>query len=513
MEPVVRRWFAMDAEPASFPELPRPPARVDRYELIAEVAQGGMAIVYVARRWDTPGFDKLLALKILLPHLARERRFVDMFRDEIRIAARIQHPNVVQVFDVGEHGRLPYMVMEYLRGRSLAALIRRAATGGEVLPRGLVVSVLASMAEGLHGAHEARDADGSLLGVVHRDVSPQNVHVGFDGHVKVVDFGIAAARGRLTSTHSGEVKGKMGYMAPEQVHQDHPVDRRTDLWALGVVAWETFTGRRLFRADTDATTLWNVINAPIPPLSEVAPDVAAPVAACVMRCLEREPGRRPDSAAEVAAILGPVAYAADGWRAPRVAEHVSALFQDEKTADDERLAAAQAQPSSSVVVADRPRIESERPTVTGVRTVGRSPARFVAPAVVVLVALGIGGWLLLRTEGGGDPAAQGPSVDAPAASEEAAAPAADRRVEIADPDPAMAAERDPAPAAADAGLATARRHDPDHRRRARRRAARRAAEGAAQRRGPDAPTRREAAATPPDRMGAEPANVLLDNPY
>jgi eukaryotic-like serine/threonine-protein kinase len=316
--------------------LPRVGATVDRYHVLAELAHGGMAAIYVVRRTAIGGFDKLLALKVLLPHLRSDRKFVDMFLDEARIASLVQHPNVVQVFDVGEHDGAPFLVMELLRGRSLSAIARKARENGETIPLPVATGILACAARGLHAAHETKDAQGQALGIVHRDVSPQNIHVGYDGQVKVVDFGIAAARGRITSTRSGEVKGKIGFLSPEQVTRAHPVDRRADLWALGVVAWELLARRRLFRDEDEASTMWNIVHGEIPSLREAAPELPPALHSAIGGCLERDPWRRPESAEILARKLSHEIATAE-----EIASYMQLLFERDRREEEERLAAAQ----------------------------------------------------------------------------------------------------------------------------------------------------------------------------
>jgi hypothetical protein len=294
-----------------------------------------MAAVYAVRRGHAGGVQKVLAMKVLLPHLAADPRFVEMFLDEARIAAQIQHPNVVQMFDVGEHEGRPFMVMEYLRGQSLSSVLRRV----DDLPRPILYGILANAAAGLHGAHEALDHEGRPLGVVHRDVSPQNVHVGYDGQVKVVDFGIARASGRITTTRTGEVKGKLDYLAPEQLHKRVEVDRRADLWALGVMSWQSLTGQHLFRGETDADTMFNVLNREIPDVQSVSPDVSDDVAGCVMRCIARDPDARPESAAEVAQVFARAAQEG-AFSTDRLRELMVARFAAQRATEEERLAAA-----------------------------------------------------------------------------------------------------------------------------------------------------------------------------
>jgi serine/threonine-protein kinase len=317
-----------------------PGQKIGRYEVITPIAHGGMAIVYAVRLESIAGFGKLLAMKVLLPHLCADREFVDMFLDEARIASAVQHPNVVQVFELGEDEGHPYLVMELLRGKSLSATVRRIRQQHQEVPVGALLSILARAAEGLHAAHETRDELGNRLGIVHRDVSPQNVHVGYDGHVKVVDFGIAAARGRTTRTRSGHIKGKFQYLAPEQVSRDRPVDRRADVWALGVVSWELITGRRLFSSDDDATTLWNVMNKEIMPLRTIAPQVPSAISHAVAHALERDPERRLASAAELARLFDEVARGLGGGAPSELAQLMETNFGRERAVEDERLSAA-----------------------------------------------------------------------------------------------------------------------------------------------------------------------------
>ncbi len=335
--------------PAVLASLPRAGETVDRYRIVAPVAQGGMAAVYAVRREGPGGFDKLLALKMMLPHLAAERRYVDMFLDEARIASQLQHVNLAQVFDTGEHGGVPYLVMEFLSGKSWSECLRRAGDRGEPVSVELVCGVLGEAAKGLHAAHEATDANGAPLNVVHRDVSPQNIHVGYDGHVKVVDFGIALASGRLDVTRTGEVKGKMAYVSPEMLDRQQPVDRRADIWALGVMAWEIFSGDRLFHSDVDARTMANVLQAPIAPLATVAPKVPKAVAAVVDQCLQRDVARRPPTAAHVAQAFRP--FAVDG---PALRDWVERLFAVDKISEAAMLLPLATPASTAVAGAATP---------------------------------------------------------------------------------------------------------------------------------------------------------------
>jgi tRNA A-37 threonylcarbamoyl transferase component Bud32 len=228
---------------------------IDRYELVAEIAAGGMATVYLARLSGVGGFQRFVAIKRLHPHLANEREFVEMFLDEARLAAGIHHPNVVPIMEVGASERGYYIVMEYIEGDTLARLLARAASSAERLPPDISLRVVIDMLAGLHAAHELRDEMGQPTELVHRDVSPQNVLVGTDGIARITDFGVARASTRLSATRVGQLKGKIAYMAPEQAMGKSDVDRRADVFAAGIVLWEVLAGTRLFKAENEAGTL------------------------------------------------------------------------------------------------------------------------------------------------------------------------------------------------------------------------------------------------------------------
>jgi eukaryotic-like serine/threonine-protein kinase len=276
--------------------------RLGRYRLCFEVAHGGMATVYLARADGPGGFGKLVALKRIHPHLARERAFVDMFLDEARIASLLSHPNVCGVTDFGQADDTYYLTMEYLVGESLGQVHHKLAQRQRLGPIDdhvpIACRILADACEGLHSAHELKGPLGKPLQLVHRDVSPHNLFVTFEGAVKVVDFGIASAADRLHHTKAGAVKGKFPYMAPE-VLEGKGIDRRADVWALGVVLWETIALKRLFRRSTDSETLVAVMQKPIPRLSEVRPNVPAELDRIVERALTRRPEDRYASAREL----------------------------------------------------------------------------------------------------------------------------------------------------------------------------------------------------------------------
>jgi eukaryotic-like serine/threonine-protein kinase len=274
-----------------------------RYELLLRIAQGGMARVWAARLHGTRGFRKLVAVKTILPNVMEGERLEQMFLEEATLASGIHHPNVVDTLELGEQDGVLFMALEWVDGEPLSLLMQEAVKiGGIPLPLG--VNLIAQVCKGLHAAHELCDDNGSLLGVVHRDISPHNVLVTFSGIAKVVDFGIAKATQRASSlTEAGEVKGKLAYMAPEQI-RGRAVDRRTDVFALGTLLYTITTGRHPWRRDNPgATTERLVSDKPVKPPSAVRPDYPAALDAVVRKALEKDPAKRYDTAAELLIAL------------------------------------------------------------------------------------------------------------------------------------------------------------------------------------------------------------------
>ena len=250
----------------------RPGDLLDRYELLSPLAEGGMAAVWLARMKGKWGFEKLVAIKTIKPQFSEDERFEQMFLDEARIASGIHHPNVAQIIDLGEQDDILYLVMEYVDGESLSRTRRAAAKAGEKVPLGLALRITADLCAGLHAAHELRDLGGVNLGVVHRDVSPQNVLITTAGAVKVIDFGIAKAHNRGSAeTSAGFFKGKAHYMAPEQLGSG-AIDRRVDIWAAGVVLYELISGQLPYAGETQIETFELVASGKPPPPLVGVPD-------------------------------------------------------------------------------------------------------------------------------------------------------------------------------------------------------------------------------------------------
>lgn len=280
----------------------RPARTIGRYALFAEIASGGMASIHIGRLLGPVGFSRTVAIKRLHPQFARDPEFVTMFLDEARLAARIRHPNVAPTLDVvATQGEL-FLVMEYIQGESLAQLVRNTQAAGEFIPQEIVRSIMSGVLHGLHAAHEAKNERGEPLGIVHRDVSPQNILVGTDGIARLLDFGIAKAAGRCHVTRDRHVKGKLSYMAPEQI-ENIGVDRRVDVYAAAVVLWELLTGQRLFDADSDSSKLVQVLTSVVTRPSAIVPGISASLDRLVLRGMNRNPKHRYDSARELALAL------------------------------------------------------------------------------------------------------------------------------------------------------------------------------------------------------------------
>ena len=277
-------------------DAPLAPGRaLGRYEILERLAAGGMATVYLGRALGVGGFERLVAIKQCHPHLSRDEQFAEMFLQEARLAARIHHPNVVATLDVGHADDL-YIVMDYVEGAPLSRLLETAARSGRAMPTAIGLRIVIDVLAGLHATHELRGSDGPL-GLVHRDVSPQNIMVGTDGRAQLVDFGLAKATARTAASRDGSLKGKLAYMAPEQFQSGASVTRQVDVWAAGVVAWETLTGERLHAFDSDAETIHSVTSGPCETPSSVANHVPTMLDAPVMRALDRDVARRFTTAA------------------------------------------------------------------------------------------------------------------------------------------------------------------------------------------------------------------------
>jgi serine/threonine protein kinase len=309
-----------------------------RYRLIAELARGGMGIVYVALVRGPAGFNKLFVVKELMPQFALDPSFMSMFLAEARLAARLSHPNIVQTLEIGEERGRPFIAMEYLEGHNFQRIVQRAARRGGRVPLPIQLHVLMATLSGLHYAHELRDFDGTPLHVVHRDASPHNVFVTYDGQVKVVDFGIAKMEDASSErTRTGVLKGKVSYMAPEQTRGES-ADRRADVFAVGVMLWEALTGRRMWKAESEVAILHaRLLHAIVPPRS-IAPEVPEALDEITMRALASDPRARYATAAEMRAEIDAYLREFRGHADAReVGAYVSQLFTEERAEIKRRI--------------------------------------------------------------------------------------------------------------------------------------------------------------------------------
>lgn len=330
------------------------PITFGRYVLLDKLALGGMAEIFLAKAVGEGGFEKSLVIKRVLPQLLNEPGFVEMFLDEARIAAQLSHPGIVQIFDLGKQDGDYYFAMEYLAGEDVASILRKNDEAKRMVPVDVAVKIASSAAEALHYAHGFSSPDGRPMNIVHRDISPSNLFITYHGVVKVLDFGIARAEQRLQQTRVGHVKGKAAYMAPEQ-SRGQTVDRRADVWALGVCLHELLTGRRLFLRESPSDTLVAVREAPIPIPSSLRPEIPPVLDDLVMSALERDLARRTPNAEAVR--VGLERYLADKTyvsQTVQLGRYLRELF------GDARAQAALRRATASVMSAKREREGTER---------------------------------------------------------------------------------------------------------------------------------------------------------
>ncbi|MBK6517636.1 MAG: serine/threonine protein kinase [Polyangiaceae bacterium] len=322
------------------------PLIIGRYALYDELASGGMAAVYLGRLLGPVGFSRTVAIKRMHPHYAKEQEFVAMFIDEARLAARIRHPNVVPTVDVVQTDAELFLVMEYVHGEALSRLLRRShAFGGPLDPR-IAVAILIDTLHGLHAAHTATSEAGHPLDIVHRDISPQNIMVGVDGVARVFDFGIAKAKGRLHTTQDGAIKGKLAYMAPEQL-SGKVVTPQADVYAAAVVLWEALAGRRMYEAEHEAQLVTQVLDGVKTAPSELNPSVSPALDQVVMQALSVDPSHRfPTAMAMASALEGLGPPALRGELAEWVRANGPSLSDRSRRVQDVEVDSAKLSPSA-----------------------------------------------------------------------------------------------------------------------------------------------------------------------
>jgi serine/threonine protein kinase len=264
----------------------------NNYKVLARLATGGMAEIFLARGVSGTGVERYCVLKRILRNRASDESFVRMFLDEARLAAQLQHPNIAQVYDIGKLGDSYFFTMEYVHGETVRAIMQRARSLRRDLPLASLLTIVAGAASGLHHAHDRIGVDGRALNIVHRDVSPSNLMVSYEGNTKVVDFGVAKASDRAIETCSGTVKGKISYLSPEQARGSSSIDRRSDLFSLGIVMWEMLTTERLYKRASDFENMTAIVTEPTPPPSSRKPHIPPELDAITLKLLAKSPADR-----------------------------------------------------------------------------------------------------------------------------------------------------------------------------------------------------------------------------
>jgi serine/threonine-protein kinase len=401
--------------------------QLGQYQPLLQLATGGMATLYVARKVGGGGFERLVAIKRVHPHLLENEDFHEMFRDEARVCSVIRHANVVSMTDVVDAEGELFLVLDYVESLSLGELIRAANDAGKRLPPAIVSRIVSDALAGLHAAHEATDLQGERLDVIHRDVSPQNIIVGVDGTSRLIDFGIAKAVSRISVTNSGVVKGKLRYMSPEQVRHKE-LDRRSDIFAAGLVLFEALTGKRLLGGDDEGDIALAILLASFPTATSVVAELPPAIDAVLEKALAREPEERYQRASEFADALERAVPAAP-------AREVGALVEDlgmtvlAKRRDELRAA----------VRAATPLVDPER-----------ARRIFIAlGAACVVTGAAFGAFLMIRSQPARSPAEAIPSATTPsAAALEAPTPSATTPAPVAAPTPptsSLSSSATPAP--------------------------------------------------------------------
>lgn len=369
--------------------------RIGRYEIVRAIASGGMATVHLARTLGEAGFERLVAIKLMHPHIASDPLFVGMFFDEAKLAARIRHPNVVATHDVQKSPAGVFLVMDYIDGPSLQAIISGLTEHRRHVPVDIALRIIIDALSGLHAAHELTGDDGKPLNLVHRDVSPDNILVGYDGLARITDFGVARAESRISTTKGALLKGKLCFMAPERFLQGH-ADRRSDVYAAGVTLWEIFCGKRLFDADDTGMLITKiVVGATVNPRTH-RPDLPEAIEAVVMRAIHRDPNARYPNAAAMADALEDAAKAADtSVASPRRVASFLAELKNEGALHPPKM------PDPALLVPSAKDTSAETASVKEAGDAQKDGLRkpWVFAAAAAAFALGLGFTVLLSSRG------------------------------------------------------------------------------------------------------------------
>ncbi len=326
---------------------PRDTGRFGKYRLIDRIAVGGMAEIFLAHQQQEDGQETPVVIKRIRPHLSKHSAFVKMFLNEARLAAQLNHPNVVQIHDLGKIADSYFIAMEYVSGRDMRRVVPKAEALGIPFPLVYAVKIASNVCAGLHHAHTKGDLYGTPLNVVHRDVSPENIVVAFDGSVKILDFGIAKAANQMEQTRNGEIKGKLSYMSPEQC-LGKPIDCRSDIFSLGVVLYEWLTGFKLFTGESEAAVMRSITDGKIYAPSYFREDLPERLEVILMKALERDRDKRYQTAAQMQKDLDAFLDAYDFTPTPlHLSNFIKQLFEEELAGEQRRLAVrAAAAPTS-----------------------------------------------------------------------------------------------------------------------------------------------------------------------
>jgi serine/threonine protein kinase len=363
------------------------PTSFGKYLLLERINVGGMAEVFTAKAFGVEGFERILAIKKILPTMAEDEEFITMFIDEARISVELNHANVVRIDELGKHEDTYFIAMEYVAGRDLRTLLERYRRRKEIMPTAQAVFVASKMCEGLDYAHRKKDARGQDLGIIHRDVSPQNILISYEGEVKIIDFGIAKAANRSQKTQAGILKGKFGYMSPEQV-RGLPIDRRSDVFAVGVILYEMLTGERLFVGESDFSTLEKVRNADVPLPRQFNPNIPSGLEKVLMKALARDVEDRYQWASDLQEDLMRFLLAGDAiYSSKHLSAYMKEAFAEDIVREAEKMEryASVERPeqieTTGVTGELSPRAPRRQPSLSAMPAPGRSPTAPAQPAV------------------------------------------------------------------------------------------------------------------------------------
>lgn len=337
------------------------PQKFAKFTLLEKIASGGMAEIFLAKSAGPGGFEKLLVLKRILPHHSADSEFISMFIDEARTTSQLNQSNIVHIYEFGECENTYYLAMEYVDGKNLRQILARSEELKRPMPVEHAVYIAGKICEGLDYAHRFRDKSGNeLLQIIHRDISPQNILVSYEGEVKLIDFGIAKTRAKAGKTKAGVLKGKFGYMSPEQAHGE-PLDQRTDIFSTGIILFEMITHQRLFTSLNDLSTLKKIQEAKIPPPSLFNPDVPFELEDIILKALEKDLSRRYQTARDLQRDLNRFLNTLNpDFSASLTAAYIRSLFADEILAHKKKMRKLEVEPEKQEIQKTLTDIEQQK---------------------------------------------------------------------------------------------------------------------------------------------------------